>query len=551
MTEEDKIKPVSSPGLAFNDIIFEQICDDVNGNHFLVYDRVEQQFKIKNNDVWRSYSVNSIEYFPLEKLPWPRVTGYENFNIEELYQEIRAFFVEHLDVTNELFYDVYACYVLASWRIEDFKVIPYLFFLGPLSSGKTRALECFSYLCYRSILSASISAASIFRVLEAWHPTLLLDETEIYNRESMIEVLALLNSGYRKGQYAIRIEREKEGCPQIGMFDTFGFKVLAGTKELAATLQSRCIITAMSRAVKPVNLFIDEEKAQSLRNQLLQYRFKNLGKTENFNLAEFAKNNSFYRNSRVIEIFISLIQVAPNEEIKKKLKDCMKQITKSRLDEEQASIEATIFFTILRCKPENGKISTQNIVDIYNLDLTEKEKVTSRFIGRKVAALGFEKCRVGSKGQAGFYWNEQLIERLNSRYDPKTTSETSETTETTVSKEKRQEKQVSNTEVTEHKSSVENEPKKENLTVNTEVSEETEVTEVSLRPILYFKRLAPNKLRPCDGEGKGNPCPHLAEYEMLSSETPTAYCESHFQATRKACIDNGFELVEERLSKHD
>src|SRR5208283_429746 len=111
-------------------------------------------------------------------------------------------------------------------------------------------------LCYRSIMSSSITAAAVFRVLEAWHPTLLLDETEIYNRESMIEVLALLNSGYRKGQYAIRIEKEKEGCPQIGTFDTFGFKILAGTEELATTLQSRCIITAMSRAVKQVNLFI-------------------------------------------------------------------------------------------------------------------------------------------------------------------------------------------------------------------------------------------------------------------------------------------------------
>jgi len=31
----------------------------------------------------------------------------------------------------------------------------------------------------------------------------------------MIEVLALLNTGYRKGQYAIRIEKIEEGVPQV------------------------------------------------------------------------------------------------------------------------------------------------------------------------------------------------------------------------------------------------------------------------------------------------------------------------------------------------
>jgi hypothetical protein len=75
----------------------------------------------------------------------------------------------------------------------------------------------------------------------------------------MVEVLALLNSGYRKGQCAIRVEKVEQGSLQIAMFDTFGFKVLAGTEELAATLQSRCIITSMSKAVKQVRLFVDEE----------------------------------------------------------------------------------------------------------------------------------------------------------------------------------------------------------------------------------------------------------------------------------------------------
>jgi hypothetical protein len=249
----------------------------------------------------------------------------------------------------------------------------------------------------------------------------LLDETEIYNRDVMVEVLALLNSGYRRGQYAIRIEKVRDEVPQIGFFDVFGFKVLAGTEELASTLQSRCVITSMSKAVREVNLFVDEEKALELRNKLLTYRFRNLGKTMNSStVVEYVKLNGYFKNARVIELFISLLHVAPSEEVKQRLQACMKHITQSRLDEEQASIEARVFDAFLKCedKVKDGKLSTQTITDAFNEGLNEKEQATSRFIGRKVTALGFEKCKLSGGGLAGFFWDTKLIDRLKSRYYP-------------------------------------------------------------------------------------------------------------------------------------
>jgi len=478
--EDEETRRVPTPGMAFSSVIFEQ----VDNGAYLVFDRAEQKFQVAN-DVWHSYCNNGVEYIPLERLPWPTVQLPKEERQEQLFDEIRAFFVDHLDISNELLYDVYACFVLASWRPEDFTVVPYLFFLGPLASGKTRALECFQRICYRSIMATSMSAASLFRALEAWKPTLLLDETEIYNREAMVEVLALLNSGYRKGQYAIRIEKIEQGAPQIAMFDTFGFKVLAGTDELAATLQSRCIITTMSKAVRHVNLFIDEDGAQELRNKLLMYRFQNLGKKlENFDVS---KLNCYFQNARVIELFVSLLLVAPTEEARKRLLTCMKQITQSRLDEEQASIEARIFDAVLKCegRVEDGKLTTQVITEVFNEGMPEKEQVTSRFVGRKVAALGFEKCRVGSKGQAGFFWDAKLIERLRMRYFPsfKITSVTSETSETTATMDTTSPLTPLNIEVTEVNPATAISLQQVKSPSNAEVSEETEVTEVSLEGI--------------------------------------------------------------------
>jgi hypothetical protein len=235
--------------------------------------------------------------------------------------------------------------------------------------------------------------------------------------------------------------------------------------------------------MRQVNLFMDEEKAQKLRNQLLQYRFRTLGTASNDMVTAFVKENEGFRNARVIELFISLIQVAPTEEVKQKLVTHMKQITQSRLDAEQASVEARIFDAVLKCsaKVENGKLSTQAITEGFNDGLTEKEQATSRFIGRKVAGLGFEKCRVGGKGQAGFFWDATLIARLKARYfppSPKSTTVTPETPETTVSMDKQSLTGYLDTVVTEVSSSVKESPKIDDLPLKTVVSEVTDVTVV-------------------------------------------------------------------------
>jgi hypothetical protein len=427
LTQTTANRTIVTPGLALQDLIFEQ----TDTGAYVVYNRLEQKFLVKNNP-WNTFTYNDTRYIPLKRIPWPTAHIPKDYESEEaLFNRIKKFFIEHLDVANELMYDVYAAFVLASWLPENFTVIPYLFFLGPLASGKTRALECFHRLCYRSIMATSMSAASLFRALEAWHPTILLDETEIYNRKEMVEVLAILNSGYRRGQYAIRIEKVQNNVPQIAIFDTFGFKVLAGTQELADTLQSRCIITKMSKAVRPVRLFIDEEEAQELRNQLLMYRFKNLNQNQQQNHLEESECQG---NSRVLELFVSLFQVAPTPTIKDCLKQAMKQIIQKRLNEEQTSIEARVLDAILKCEDmmENGKLTIQAVTETYNEGLPEKEQFTSRQIGRIISRLGFEKCRTGHRGQAGFFWDNKIIERLKMRYYPdltpsKLSSESSET----------------------------------------------------------------------------------------------------------------------------
>jgi len=139
----------------------------------------------------------------------------------------------------------------------------------------------------------------------------------------------------------------------------------------------------------------------------------------------------------------------------------MKGIARTQLDEEQAGIEARVFDAVQKCQDhvEDGKLAVAVVTEAFNEGLTEKEQVTVRFIGRKLRALGFERCRVGKKGQAGLHWDSKLLDRLRARYRlpaPQLTSVTSETSETSATTDQRDQE----------------------ITPKAELTEETEVTEV-------------------------------------------------------------------------
>lgn len=65
-SEEFETVKASTPGMVFNDVVFEQ----VDNGTFVVYDRTEQKFQV-TNDALHTYERNGIGYIPLSRLPWP------------------------------------------------------------------------------------------------------------------------------------------------------------------------------------------------------------------------------------------------------------------------------------------------------------------------------------------------------------------------------------------------------------------------------------------------------------------------------------------------
>jgi len=137
--------------------------------------------------------------------------------------------------------------VLATWIPEKWDAVQYLFFYGPAGSGKTWALEVLASISFRPFMSASTTLPVIFRACDLWHPTLFLDETEVYLRKERSEIMHLLNAGYRKGFPATlnaiksnfflqrRTIARKMGNPRLLKIHLHTFRHFKGTTEYHKT----------------------------------------------------------------------------------------------------------------------------------------------------------------------------------------------------------------------------------------------------------------------------------------------------------------------------
>jgi hypothetical protein len=391
------IEPVKyelSCGKDLQDKIFEQTSD----GEFLVYDKVTCEVK-KEKCVG--------EFRPFKQIMWKAVNEAKDYQSEqELWSEVKRFIYEHIDIQEG--YDVLTAWALASWTPELWNAVPYLFFFGPAASGKSRALEVLKAIGHRPIMTASASLSTIFRVIEMWHATLFLDETEIYMRKDKTEILNLLNSGYRKDTPAMRVEDTKEGQHEVKFYDCFGFKGLAGTKDIMATLKSRCIVFSMSKATREIKQEIDEDWAKAIREKLLMYRFKMLSKKERPERPNVLRG-------RLRELFDPLIIVAPITE-KNPIIQQAKKIESILKEEEETGLESIVFKAIMKRHQETQeeKLLISEISKIANEKLEGDEMVANITVGMIAKRLGFQKCLKG--GARAMRWNKEFAARLIMRY---------------------------------------------------------------------------------------------------------------------------------------
>ena len=159
-------------------------------------------------------------------------------------------------------------FVLHTWSFTTSPATPYLYVRSPEKrSGKTRLLEVLDLLCREPMMAASISEAGLFQTVQAFRPTLLLDEidaTFTAKSERAEALRGVLNAGNRPRSYVVR--GAADGQPV--KFSTYCPKVLAGidTGRLPDTIRDRSIVIDMERKLRsePVERLRERDLAEGL-----------------------------------------------------------------------------------------------------------------------------------------------------------------------------------------------------------------------------------------------------------------------------------------------
>jgi hypothetical protein len=339
---------IYSPGEIVGHMMLEQTEDQGQPLYF-AYNLTEQKLIIPFDTAkgWTEWQTEEKIYRPLPKLPWRPLSTLtlSPVSVEELYREIRQYIYARVDFTKPIEYDLTTAWVMHTWRMENWNVTPYLFFYGPPASGKTWAMEVLSSISFRPLFSM-MSPAALYYATQDWHPTLFMDESEIYMRgKDKSDIINYLNAGYRRGQVITRVEENsRTGQRQLKTFEVFGAKCLAGTREFLGTLQTRLIPFVMSRATREIETFIDQEIADDLRAKLFAYRLSALSANrEPLIFQDFFQDFlSNVKDGRLRELFYPLIETVQTEKERALFVDCAVQMEMERTDE-----EASKFMTYL------------------------------------------------------------------------------------------------------------------------------------------------------------------------------------------------------------
>jgi len=159
--------------------------------------------------------------------------------------------------------DTIALWVLHTWVVNAFTMSPRLALISPTKGcGKTTVLRLLNHVVRRPKRSGSISPASLFRVVEGFQPTILLDETEKYI-ENGSDFHALLNEGHCKGGTLTRVIGDRL---ELRDFSLYGAVALARNGKFPDDLEQRSIVIEMQRRRATEELAVlRDDRAESLR----------------------------------------------------------------------------------------------------------------------------------------------------------------------------------------------------------------------------------------------------------------------------------------------
>ena len=155
-----------------------------------------------------------------------------------------------------------ALWIVFTYALDAFDVAPILALCSPLKRcGKTTTEDLTAALARRSLAVANITVAALYRTVEQYAPTLIVDEADTFLLTNLA-LRGIINSGHtRATAFVIRTAGHE---PRL--FATWGARMIALIGRLPATLEDRAIVLPMRRRAPDET--VDRIRRTALRREL-------------------------------------------------------------------------------------------------------------------------------------------------------------------------------------------------------------------------------------------------------------------------------------------
>lgn len=382
-----------SPGLVFSDgTIIEQCWDGERAFYFISEGDAEPKRSdtFQRDDITYTPLVDDLLQKGLVTLPsQPEDYG----SVAKLFQDIQSFIKRWVDLP-DIDVRIQALWVMMTWL---FDLVPQLVInaiRAASESGKTRLAEAIRHISYRGMRSSgTLTFSSLFRTVEKWRGTVLVNEADMKGSDETNKVVKWLNESVDPNGV---VWVTNPNTLQVEAYRAFTPVILVSRKSFNDdALESRCIVTVMTETARtdiPLNLppeFYTE--AEKLRNQLLMFRFKNYHRFKNDYTLRYPGIGS--RLNQILQPIGSLAKmVSPSmaSEVASIAKECQRRLVADRADSEDGQI-IRAYFKLEGSETETTSTNIKNeIVRMGNSEMTLNT------VGRRLRSLPFDKGSTGS-----------------------------------------------------------------------------------------------------------------------------------------------------------
>jgi putative DNA primase/helicase len=180
-------------------------------------------------------------------------------------------------VADDAIFTAAALWDLFAWNHSSFVHSPILLTTSKEpNSGKTTLIELLKFMVPRGMSTTEISAAALYRSIEKWRPTLLVDEADSIFKQNH-QLRAVFNSGWTRGSGVVRCNPE---TLEPENFLTFGPKVVGMKgRQIPDTMLGRSIVLEMKRKRRSEAvgdfLYDDDAELAELRSQAARWAADN------------------------------------------------------------------------------------------------------------------------------------------------------------------------------------------------------------------------------------------------------------------------------------